>query len=163
MPKLSVDFGNEDTNQDFEPIDPGKYECQVDEVEIRDSAAGNQYLAWRFRIIDDGPFKNRILFHNTSLVEKALWNLKGLLKNLGVNVSQGVNALDTDSLVGKRIICTVSQEEYNGKMTENVVATAPSPNANKPIDLPDVEEVSGNTNAESNKAESNKAEDDIPF
>jgi len=139
MPGMQIDFTNVEV-RDFTPIPPAWYECIVDSCEIRKSAAGNQFIAWQFRIVD-GEYKNRVLFHNTSLVATALWNLKGLLENLGISVAKGVNNVDINQYSSRPIAVNVGQREYNGQMREDVLATRKSVNLGKQVGVPDVSDI----------------------
>ena len=48
----------------FDPIPDGRYTATIEGGETRVSAAGNEYIRARYRIVSDGPFKNRVVFGN---------------------------------------------------------------------------------------------------
>lgn len=61
-----------DAEGDFGPIKPGPYDAVVEALELRyGQESGKAYVAWTFTLAD-GEFKNRKVWNNTSLVEKAI-------------------------------------------------------------------------------------------
>jgi len=86
------------------------------EIEKDESQEGNDYLAWEF-IITEGKFKGQKLYHNTSLLPQALWNLKGTLEAFGIEVPDGVMNLDLGAICDPENVagCEVYHDTFDGK------------------------------------------------
>lgn len=112
-------------------IPEGEYIVTVDEVSVEESKQGNQYLKWVFKVID-GPQKNSKIYHNTSLLPQALFNLKNLLIALGVPVPDKAFQLNLDECEGCNCGVTVTHETYDGKERSRVTDVFP-------LDASDVE------------------------
>lgn len=117
--KLKVDFKGVESGGKLVP--EGDYKVRVDEVTQEESAAGNAYLAWVLKVAD-GKHKGSTLYHNTSLQPQALWNLKGVLEALGVEVPDSSLDIDLKELVGMTANVTVEHETYQGKPKARIVA-----------------------------------------
>ena len=113
-------------------IPEGEYIVTVDEVSVEESQQGNQYLKWVFKVID-GPQKNSKIYHNTSLLPQALFNLKNLLIALGVPVPDKAFQLNLDECEGCNCGVTVTHETYDGKKRSRVTDVFP-------LDASDVED-----------------------
>ena len=113
-------------------IPEGEYIVTVDEVSVEESQQGNQYLKWVFKVID-GPQKNSKIYHNTSLLPQALFNLKNLLIALGVPVLDKAFQLNLDECEGCNCGVTVTHETYDGKKRSRVTDVFP-------LDASDVED-----------------------
>lgn len=57
---------NAEPAKDFEVLPIGDYKAIIESEESKSSKAGDEYLVFKFKIID-GPAKNRVLFHNLNL------------------------------------------------------------------------------------------------
>jgi Protein of unknown function (DUF669) len=115
---IRVDFTDVKDNQ-FEPLPEGTYSAEVLEVEQKMGKSSNKpYLNWQFKI-DGGEHDGRRAFYMTSLSEKALWKLKQVLKNLGLDVD-GQLDLDPADLVGLPCVIKIEHEEYEGEMRDRV-------------------------------------------
>lgn len=108
---VKVDFSDTEASG---IIEEGDYLIEVDEVEQKDSSTGNPMLVFTFKITE-GDFKGKKLFHNCSLQPQALFNLRGLLEALGMEVPQGVMEFDTADLIGETCGASVVHELYDGK------------------------------------------------
>lgn len=115
MPK--VDFSQV---EDRVLIDEGVYLLKVNKITEEVSDSGNDYLKWVFQVIggdnyDKTLMKGVKLYHNTSLLPRALWNLRNLLTAMGVTVPKGVLDLRLKSYLGKQVWAEVTHETYQGK------------------------------------------------
>lgn len=117
--KLKVNFKGVESGGKLVP--EGDYRVKVDEVTQEESDAGNAYLAWVLKIVD-GKHKGSTLYHNTSLQPQALWNLKGVLEALGVEVPDSSMDIDLKELVGMEASVTVEHETYQGKPKARIVS-----------------------------------------
>lgn len=109
---ITVDFS--DTESSGIP-DEGDYLLEVDEVEQKTSDnSGADYLSITFKIAD-GDFKGKKVWHNCSLQPQALFNLRGLLEALGMEVTSGKFQLDPADMIGLTCGASLAHEQYNGK------------------------------------------------
>ena len=104
-------------------VEPGEYDAKVVEVTQEEGDKGT-YLAWKFEITD-GDAEGAPLYYNTSLTKQSLWNLKGLLETLDVDIPDDEFDIDLDELVDGELRLIVDEEEYNGKMKARVVDFEP--------------------------------------
>lgn len=96
----------------------GEYPARVKQLEIKTSeSSGEDYIAWEFETFDceDEKLNGVPLYFSTSLQPKALWNLRGLLEAMGVDVPDGPMDLDFDELVDEEVLAIVKHEEWDGK------------------------------------------------
>lgn len=100
-------------------VPAGDYAVEVASVEVKE---GNEadYFAWKFKITE-GKYKGSTLYYNTSLAEQALWNLKGLLEVIGVEIEDEPSELDISDLEGLTLNVSVELEKYQGKNQSKVV------------------------------------------
>ncbi len=98
----------------------GEYLMRVVEVEQeKGGKSGKPYLAWTFAIEgetgDCAQYNGAKLFYNTSLQSDALWNLRGLLECLGVDIPDGEMDLLLSEYEDMTLLGTVVHEVYDGK------------------------------------------------
>lgn len=105
-------------------IPEGEYAVTVDEVSVEESQQGNQYLKWVFKVLD-GKQKGSKIYHNTSLLPQALFNLKNLLIALGVPVPDKAFQLNLDECEGCNCGVTITYETYDGKKRSRVTDVFP--------------------------------------
>jgi hypothetical protein len=111
--KISVDFSGVESGGGRKVPD-GEYLLKVVEVEVKDSQAGNQYLAFKYKVAN-GPFAGATIWDNVSLKSTALWRLRTLLECFGMNPADGKMDLDLPKMVGKTVFVEVANETYQGK------------------------------------------------
>lgn len=110
---ISVDFSDTESQQ---VIDEGDYIAEVDEVEVKTSEnSGADYLSFKFKVVDHDKFKGKVFYHNCSLQPQALFNLRGVLEALGLEVPQGAMDLDPADLIGLQCGVALVHETYEGK------------------------------------------------
>lgn len=110
-------------------IPEGDYIVEVTSVEaVESESSGKTYLKWEMEIAE-GKLKGSKVWHNTSLQPQALFNLKGVLISLGVEVPEGKMNLDLDELEGLQMGITIEHEEYEGKPKARIIETFPSDGA----------------------------------
>ncbi len=91
-------------------IKTGDQVLKVREVELNESANG-EYLTWVFEGEEGG-----VVYHNTSLLPQALWNLRGILEALGQEVPDDEMDIDPADMVGLEMMgCVEMGDEYQGK------------------------------------------------
>jgi hypothetical protein len=104
-------------------IAPGEYASKVLEVTQEDGDKA-PYLAWQFEVTE-GKAEGAKLFYNTSLSKPSLWNLRGLLEAMDVEVPDDEMDIDLTEMVDKEVLLIVDDEEYEGKMKSKVVDFGP--------------------------------------
>jgi hypothetical protein len=119
---IAVDFS--DTEKQG-VIDEGDYILKVDDVEQKESDAGNSYLAITF-LVDEGEFQGKKVYHNCSLQPQALFNLRGVLEALGFEVPTGVMDLDPADMIGETCGAAIAHETYEGKTKARPVEFFPA-------------------------------------
>jgi hypothetical protein len=108
MPR--VDFPSISDTADFSPLPDGDYVCQLTDVEIDHTKAGDEM--WKLRwAVQDGEFAGRLLFDNLVFSQKALSRVKLVCGVLGIDTS-GQLDLQPDMLLDKRALVSTYQEEY---------------------------------------------------
>lgn len=105
-------------------VEPGEYDAKVVEVTQEEGDKGT-YLSWKFEVIESGDFEGAVLYYNTSLTKQSLWNLKGLLETLDVDIPDDEFDIDLDDLADLELRLVVDEEEYQGKMKPRVVDFEP--------------------------------------
>lgn len=100
------------------PIPDGEYNAKVVEVTKEDGQAA-EYLKWTFELTDE-EFEGRKVFLNTSLAPQALWNLRGLLEAIGVDVPDDELDIDLSDLTDRDIGLLIENETYEGKKRPRV-------------------------------------------
>lgn len=97
-------------------ITEGMHAGKVAEVSIEKSDAGNQYLAWEFEI-SRGKHKGAPAYYNTSLQPQALWNLRGVLEALEMEVPDSTMELDLAELEDTdQQVCLVFERDDSYKV-----------------------------------------------
>ena len=81
------------------------------------------YIKWVFKIMnhENKKYNGQKLYHNTSLSENALFNLRSLLEAIAYDFDdEDASAweLDPEELVGNTCDVQVSHEEYEGKILQ---------------------------------------------
>lgn len=97
--------------------DEGEHLATVLEV-TKEKGPKAEYLKWKFELDDDAG----IAYTNTSLSKDSLWNLRGLLEALGIEIDDDdAMELDLTELVDGRVGLVISHEEYENKPQARVV------------------------------------------
>jgi hypothetical protein len=94
-------------------IPEGEYVAKVHNVELLKTKDGSgRYLRWGF-IITEGPHKGVTVWGNTSLKKDALWSLRNLIHAAtGKNIAGKVATFDPESLIGRKVGISVTDNEY---------------------------------------------------
>lgn len=122
--QIEVDFAGVEAGG--RAIPDGLYLAEVKEVEEREGQdSGQPYLAWRFKVIEDGDAKGASVWDNTSLTPQSLWRLRTLLECLGEKIPDSKYKIILERMVGKRCKIDVVNEDYQGKQRPRVSSYAP--------------------------------------
>lgn len=112
---VEVDFAGVESGGG-RPVDDGEYLAQVSKIEEKEGeSSGQPYLAWQWKIVEEGEAKGATVYDNTSLTPQSLWRLRSLLECIGIEVPDGKMRLVLDQLVGKRCRLEITNETYQGK------------------------------------------------
>ena len=126
-----IDFSGvgDDTGGRYRHVPPGDYLVKIDKVEKKwkdDDKSNVHYYKWRFVIMEPAKSKGSAVSHNTSLSPEALWNLRNLiLAATGKNVAGKRVGFEPSTIIGKQVMVTLDDREYNGKMYNDVADIQP--------------------------------------
>lgn len=150
---VSVDFeGVESSGK----IQEGRQIATVEEVELKDSESGFQYLNWKLK------GEKGLVWHTTSLQPQALWNLRNVLEALGLEVEGSVMELDPADFAGMELGIEVEHETYQGKKRGIIVDVFPTSdlededNEEEPEDEEEVDEEDAEEDEDSDEEEEEK-------
>lgn len=105
--KVTVDMKGVESRK---RVPAGDHHFRVVEVEKKKGDAAD-YLAWSIDVAE-GKFEGGRIWHNTSLSEKSLWNLKSFLEVLGIEVPDDELELDLTEMVDLEFMGTIAIETY---------------------------------------------------
>lgn len=106
-------------------VKAGNYRVQVMKVTKGISKPGNPKLDWIF-IVSAGPEEgHRFQPYTTSLMTQSLWNLRGVLEALGVEVPEGPLQIVYRELKGLELGLTVEHETYQKRVKERIIDLFP--------------------------------------
>lgn len=123
--KLKFDVSGSDpekaTGSNYEPPAPGVYTVKINEIEAKDSKAGNPMLVVLCEITDEGKSKGAYMRDHITLSEAAAWKLDQFLQAFGVaDANKRKGTLDTDLLLGKKAEVRIKSGEYNGAYSPSI-------------------------------------------
>jgi hypothetical protein len=84
------------------------------------------YLSWKLEPNTPSQYKGKgFVYHNTSLKEEALWSLRNFLEDMGIKVPKSTVKIPVAEIIKKGMIigATLGDDEYNGKVKSQIVAT----------------------------------------
>lgn len=125
---VSVDFEGVDVSGGRFRIPEDDYLMKVAEASQEESREGNDMIKWVFEGLE-GKAKGKKFFVYTSLLPEALWKLRGLLEALGQDVPDSAYDIDLDELIDLELVCSVTDEEYENKMSSKVTDWQPAEEA----------------------------------
>lgn len=129
----------------FDPLPDGAYHLRLRDVDASkpDGPAG-PYWVWEFEVVEDGEWKKRRLWNNTSLSDAAAFKMAETFKAFGVPADT-----DTDELLGQVVLGIVSQRTIQkgarkGELTNQIDRLKPAdPEFELPEGLDDDEGTKG--------------------
>lgn len=142
MGEMRVNFAEVELNN-FEPVPEGRYNVQVETVEVRESKSSDyDYLNWELRILDE-EYEDKRLWMITSLSPKAMFKLKELLIDLEVIDGEEEDfpiewdddvdvtpkegpVLTAPDVIGIEAVAVVENELYEGKEQNRVEQLLPA-------------------------------------
>lgn len=108
MPR--IDFSNVSDTVDFAPLPDGDYVCQLTDIEVDRTKAGDEM--WKLRwAVQGGEYDGRLLFDNLVFSQKALSRVKLICGCCGVDTNGTVD-LEPTVLLDKQALISTYQEEY---------------------------------------------------
>jgi len=128
MSKNAIIF-DDVSGQDFDALPEDRYVLECINAELTKSKADNLKIATSFKIID-GYFKNRRLWHDFSLVQTALFNLKNYFEAAGIDTAgkkvepEDLPALLKNTQVSGYVVKTIFDGKPGNKITNWAPANA---------------------------------------
>jgi len=116
---------------ELEPIPTGTYPVQLTEVRGQMTRQTNEpMIVWLFKIAD-GQQAGRMVFHNTVLTPKSIWNYKRTIKALGAPQalleSPDLDALEVaQEYVGAEAVVVIVPSVYEGKASSKMAQILPA-------------------------------------
>jgi hypothetical protein len=101
----------------------GDYPLRVVEV-VKEKGEKGDYLSWKFQVID-GDSEGAAVYYNTSMSKASLWNLRGLLEALEVEIPDEEFDLDLSEMVDLEMTGVIVMGEYNNKPRAELVDFSP--------------------------------------
>lgn len=113
----------------------GRYPATVYSIESKESSAGNPMLVWTFKVsADHEEYGGRNVWHNTSLLKQALFNLKRIMIALGDDPA-GLETeieFEADDYIGRPCVIETKVEKYQGEDKTRLVRVLPE---DAPLDM----------------------------
>ena len=128
MAGLDIKKFVKETEEGFELLPVGKYNCYVFDLEAKDSSAGNPMIVATLKVAD-GNYKGRRLWINCALTANAWWKFQELLTACEYDLDNLPDEVDTkeellaavkEDLLGSKVIATVGHQKWQGRDSETV-------------------------------------------
>jgi len=121
MPKIMLDFSDV-KRQNFDPqqLKPGSYRAAISGCELTKTKSDNTDM-----LVYTITIKGHKYPYYCKLVPTQLWKLRDLLEAAGLKVPAKAVQVDPARVVGKTIIATVEDDEYNGRVKSVISGVAP--------------------------------------
>jgi hypothetical protein len=109
-------------------VPPGDYLLKIVgcELKTKKDDETSKYLNWRTQIVKPEKYSSAgSIWHITSLKDEALFNLRNLLEDLGVNVPKSIVQVPIATIVEKQMVfgATLDDDTYNNKTKSKIQAT----------------------------------------
>lgn len=122
---LDLDLRNYRSNRSA-MVPPGRYEVEVSHSEKRTSGANNpQLVSWLK--ITSGEWKGSILVDYATVTERALFRVVNFLNAVGVKTPNSQLRINPSTIIGKRLLIDVIEDEYKGAKQSKVNDYLPLP------------------------------------
>lgn len=108
-------------------IEEGTYLATVSDVEMDTSKAGNQMIVLFLKIIEEGAAQGADLVDRLTLTPNALFKVVDFMRAVGLNTDLKRHKLNTKVFRNRRVLVTVEDQTYQGKISSTVAAYAPAP------------------------------------
>lgn len=106
----NIDFGNISEAEEFTPVPPGRYLCELIKIEEKSTDNGNEMWNLKFEI-KQGDQKGRYIFDRLIFSTAAMPRVKLICSRFGLDVSGEIN-LDPGMIAGKFIYVTAEKDSY---------------------------------------------------
>jgi len=104
----------------FEVYPDGDYIVELtDRSKVAKSSEGGAYIRWIAEIIEPEEFAGKLYSWSTSLLPQALWNLKGMMEQIGVAFDE--EGFEMEDAFGCQIGVENNVREYDGQDRNNAV------------------------------------------
>lgn len=119
-----LDFTNTQDRSVFNPkrVAEGEYRAKV--VHLEDKNSKEDKPMWTFGIaLNDSPSHVYPLY--CVLEESQLWKIRNLFVACGFKVPKALATIDPNRAVGKEIVISLGDDEYEGREKSTIIATLP--------------------------------------
>lgn len=123
--EFEVDLSNTEGKRSFR-IPAGDYAMNCVNVEHQISSTGNPMYMWVFSVVE-GDYAGREFRTYTVLKENALWKLAEVLEALGIGKAGDTVRFKKRDVIGKTVMGTLQDSEYNGTERSEITTLAPHP------------------------------------
>jgi hypothetical protein len=121
----TIRFDEIPSSGDFPALPEDRYTVECVEARLETSKAGNKKITTQFKVTE-GEFENRRLWHDFSLVQSALFNLKNYFEAAGLSTEGEIEYDDLPKLMeGTKVTAFVTQQEFNNKLQNRMKNWAP--------------------------------------
>ena len=110
---VRITLNLDDVGSSFTIIEPGRYPARVVDIEEKESSTGNPMLVWSWEL-EGGDYSGQEIRSFTSLQDHALFGLKQHLEAFGIS---GEVDIDTDKLIGKTAMLTITKTKTRSRNT----------------------------------------------
>lgn len=110
---VRITLNLDDVGSSFTIIEPGRYPARVVDIEEKESSTGNPMLVWSWEL-EGGDYSGQEIRSFTSLQDHALFGLKQHLEAFGIS---GEVDIDTDKLIGKTAVLTITKTKTRSRNT----------------------------------------------
>lgn len=158
----TLDFTNTKDGVDFNKkrVPAGDYLAKVTKV-VDSPTKDTKEPQWLFTIALVDKFTDRRFPYYCKLAENQLWKIRNLFIAAGITIPKKKLKLDPNRVVGKMIGVTLEDDEYDGKLQSNIVATlSPSEIDGSDADEPDEDEEEELEDGEEEEVEDSDEEDE---
>lgn len=111
---VRITLNLDDVGSSFTIIEPGRYPARVVDIEEKESSTGNPMLVWSWELEGDCDYSGQEIRSFTSLQDHALFGLKQHLEAFGIS---GEVDIDTDKLIGKTAMLTITKTKTRSRNT----------------------------------------------
>lgn len=111
MARININLN--DVESGFETYPEGSYLVELQDTSkiTKSKTSGAPKITWISKIME-GEFEGKLLSWDTSLQVQALWNLKGMLEQIGVEWDD--DGFDLDDCAYQSLIVDVVVEDWDG-------------------------------------------------
>ena len=145
-------------------IPEGEYLAKITGVTLETSQKdeSSKYYRWAY-LITEGKHKGTTVYGNASLKRDALWNLRNIIfAATGKNIAGRIVNFDADTIVGKVVGISVSDNEYTRDGTTRITSQVDTAFPKKEVNRADEDEEEDVEDEEDEDEEEEEEEEERP-